>query len=229
MSDDGFVVPDLIEPIVGYRSWTVRVHPSGEPRLCSPYRRHVWQPRQAHHAVCGVTNWTSPIGIRPARGAPPVHEAPAEGCTCGVHAWRSESAALMDAADTRGLRAVSGSLAMWGTVLRHERGYRSAFGYPESLTVHAATTDGLCFVFSWETGQLRAAPAEELAPMLQETYGVPVVIDPGEDPLGPLRRHAPSALRLPRAHFGLTAEDVARLHPRPGLRARLRRWFAEAS
>ena len=32
MTDDGFVVPDLIEPISGYRSWTVRVHPSGEPR-----------------------------------------------------------------------------------------------------------------------------------------------------------------------------------------------------
>ena len=23
------------------------MHPSGEPRLCSPYRRQVWQPREA--------------------------------------------------------------------------------------------------------------------------------------------------------------------------------------
>ena len=228
MSDDGFVVPDLIEPISGYRSWTVRVHPSGEPRLCSPFRRHAWTPREAHRARCGVTNWTSPIGIRPARTAPPAHDAPAAGCTCGVHAWRSRSASLMDAADTRGLRAVSGEVAMWGTVLRHTRGYRAEQAYPLALTVHAATTDGLCFVFSWETGQLRAAPAEELAPILQETYGVPVTIDAGEDPLGPLRRHAPSAGRLPRAHFGLTAEDVARLHPQPALRSRLRRWFTQA-
>ena len=228
MSADGFSIPDLIEPVVGFRSWTVRVHPSGEPRLCSPYRRHAWAPREAQTARCGVGDWTSPIGLR-GRAAPPAHDAPASGCTCGVHAWRSRSAALMDAADTRGLRAVSGEVALWGEVLRHERGWRAALAYPVSLTVHPATTDGLCFAFSWETGQLRAAPAEELAPILQETYGVPVTIDPGEDPLGPLPRHAPSAARLPRAYFGLSAEDVRRLHPPATLRRRVARWFTQTS
>ena len=225
MTQPDFVVPDLIEPLIGYRSWTIRVHPSGEPRLCSPYRRSIWEPREAHSARCGVTNWTSPIGIRPASAIAAGHDAPAVGCTCGVHAWASRSASLMDAADTRGLRAVSGEIAMWGTVLRHKRGWRSEHAYPHTLTVHTATTDALCFVFTWQTGQLRSVPAEELAAALTETYGVPTLIDPGEDPLGPLPRYAPSALTLPRAHFGIPVADAERLYPQPGFGQRLRRWF----
>ena len=154
---------------------------------------------------------------------------PAAGCTCGVHAWRSRSAALLDAADTRGLRAVSGEIALWGGVLKHTRGWRGAFAYPQDLTVHAATTDGLCFVFTWESGQLRAVPAEELAPALSEVYGVPVRIDPGEDPLGPLPRYAPSALRLPRAHLGITAAEAALLYPQPSRRRRLVAWLTHLS
>ena len=229
MTPSGFVVPDLIDPILGYRSWTIRVHPSGEPRLCSPYRRSTWQPHEVHVATCGSTNWTSPIGIRPTPRAAPGHEVPAAGCTCGVHAWRSRSAALLDAADTRGLRAVSGEIALWGGVLKHTRGWRGAFAYPQDLTVHAATTDGLCFVFTWESGQLRAVPAEELAPALSEVYGVPVRIDPGEDPLGPLPRYAPSALRLPRAHLGITAAEAAVLYPQPSRRRRLVAWLTHSS
>ncbi|MSO46752.1 MAG: hypothetical protein EXQ67_01510 [Thermoleophilia bacterium] len=228
MTTHDFVVPDLIEPIIGYRSWTIRVHPSGEPRLCSPYRRSIWLPGEVQKATCGMTNWTSPIGIRPAPRAAPGHEVPAAGCTCGVHAWRSRGAALLDAADTRGLRAVSGELALCGSVLKHTRGWRSAFAYPRALTVHATTTDGLCFVFTWESGQLRAVPAEELAPALSEVYGVPVGIDPGEDPLGPLPRYAPSALRLPRAHLGITTAEAALLYPQPSRRRRLVAWLTHA-
>ena len=229
MTDGAFVVPDLIEPLLGYRSWTVRVHPSGDPVLCSPYRRTIWEPRAAHDARCGVSTWTSPIAVRPASHAPAGHDAPAEGCTCGVHAWRSEGAALLDAADTRGLRAVSGEVALWGAVLRHQRGWRAAHGYPTRLKVHAATTDGLCFAFTWESGQLRAVPAEELAPLLSEVYGVPVEIDPGTDPLGPLPRYAPSAQRLPRAHLGIPVADVERLYPRPSLRRRLADWITRSA
>jgi hypothetical protein len=134
---------------------------------------------------------------------------------------------LLDAADTRGLRAVSGGVSLWGEVLRHDKGWRASLAYPQELRVHAATTDGLCFVFSWETGQLRATPAEELAALLEETYGVPTVIDPGEDPLGPRPRYAPSALKLPRAHLGLSAEDAALLRPATTWRTRLARWLTE--
>lgn len=203
--EPAYVVPDLVEPIIGYRSWTVRINPAGEPVLCSPYRRHVWTPREALAARCGTTTWIPPLGLRPAGRARPNHDAPAEGCTCGVHAWRSRGAALLDAADTRGLRAVTGDVALWGDVLRHQRGWRAGQAYPQALRVHAATTDGLCFVFTWEAGQLRAVPAAELALALSEAYGIPVEIDPGEDPLGPLPRHAPSAVRLPRAQLGLRA------------------------
>jgi hypothetical protein len=114
-------------------------------------------------------------------------------------------------------------------VLRHDKGWRAGRAYPHALYVHAATTDGLCFVFSWETGQLRATPAEELAAMIEETYGVPTRIHPGDDPLAPRPRYAPSALKLPRAHLGLSAEDAARLEPAATWRTRLARWLTEMS
>jgi hypothetical protein len=134
---------------------------------------------------------------------------------------------LLDTADARGLRAVSGGVALWGEVLRHDKGWRASHAYPHALYVHAATTDDLCFVFSWETGQLRATPAEELAAMLEETYGVPTRIHSGDDPLAPRPRYAPSALKLPRAHLGLSAEDAARLEPTVTWRTRLARWLTD--
>jgi hypothetical protein len=229
MTEHDFVVPDLVEPIIGHRSWTVRVHPSGEPRLCSPYRRSIWEPGRPETARCGIGDWSSPLALRPVSHAPRGHDAPAEGCTCGVHAWVSEGKMLLDTADTRGLRAVSGGVALWGEVLRHDKGWRASHAYPHTLHVHAATTDDLCFVFSWETGQLRATPAEELAAMLEETYGVPTRVHSGDDLLAPRPRYAPSALKLPRAHLGLSAEDVARLEPAVTRRTRLARWLTEMS
>jgi hypothetical protein len=229
MTEHDFVVPDLVEPIIGHRSWTVRVHPSGEPRLCSPYRRSIWEPGRPETARCGIGDWSSPLALRPVSHAPRGHDAPAEGCTCGVHAWVSEGKMLLDTADTRGLRAVSGGVALWGEVLRHDKGWRASHAYPHTLHVHAATTDDLCFVFSWETGQLRATPAEELAAMLEETYGVPTRVHSGDDLLAPRPRYAPSALKLPRARLGLSAEDAARLEPAVTRRTRLARWLTEMS
>ena len=229
MSDPtGFVVPDLVEPVTGYRSWTVRIHPDGEPRLSSPYRRSVWTPGEACTAVCSAQLVATAVGMRSVRPSPGgAHPAPGEGCTCGVHAWRTRAAALADAAGTRGLRAVSGEVDLWGALIRHERGWRAAFGYPRSMTVHPATTDGLCFVFSWEAGELRAIPAAELAPALTRAYGVPVAIDPGDDPLGPRPRHAPSAQRMPRARLGPDGVEAARLERRP-FGDRLLRWLTQA-
>ncbi len=218
------VIPDLIEPVLGYRSWTVRIHPSGEPRLCSPYRRTVWAPGTPEQAHCSSRIVATAVGFRQIGPPDGPHTAPGDGCTCGVHAWRLEDAALADAAGAKGLRAVTGDVALWGVVLRHERGWRAERAYPSALRVHAATTDGLCFVFSWEAGELRAVPAEELAPALAETYGVPVTIDPAENPLGPLPRHAPAAQRLPRAHLdGRALDDEPSSRTRIG--DRIARWF----
>lgn len=221
MSAAPYVVPDLVEPVRGYRSWTVRVHPSGEPRLCSPLRRVVWEPGRAHAARCGAMVPGSPFDPPAPRRVPADHDAPGDGCECGVHAWSAEGAALLDAAGARGLRAVTGEVALWGDVVRHRRGLCGALAYPTRLRVHAATTDGLCFLASWETGQLRTAPADELAALLEEVYGVPVAVDPATDPLGPLPRHAPAARRIAPALLGAPAPEVERRAPRRTLRRRL--------
>ena len=61
--EPAYVVPDLVEPIIGYRSWTVRINPAGEPVLCSPYRRHVWTPREALSALRGRVAWADGVAV----------------------------------------------------------------------------------------------------------------------------------------------------------------------
>ncbi len=208
------VVPDLIEPVEGHRSWIVRIHPSGDPVLASPLRRTAWNAAAPVTARCER---------RRADGR--AHAAPAPGCECGIYGYRSPTPALADAAGARGLRAVTGSVALWGDVIRHDRGWRALYAYPRALTVHAATTDGLGYVFTWHSGELRAVPAERLAAALEDTYGVPVAVSPGRDPIGPIPRHVPAARRLAGIELGQPygrPEDDAR----QDLGARLWRWLA---
>jgi hypothetical protein len=206
------VAPDLIEAVEGYRSWTIRIHPSGDPVLASPLRGRPWQAGVPLRAVCAETPWH-----------PPLHPAPAEGCSCGIHAYLAERDALVDAAGSRGLRTVTGPVALWGEVVRHTRGWRAQYAYPSALTVHAATTDGLSYVFTWETGALRTVPAERLARALAGVYDLPVVVSPGDDPLGPLRRDRPEARRLQGIELGIPLDPVPNA---TGLRGRLARWLA---
>ena len=206
--------PDLIEPIEGYRSWIVRIHPSGDPLLASPLRRSAWAAGAPATAVCDR---------RVAPGS--THVVPASECDCGIYAYRTPTPALADAAKARGLRAVTGSVALWGDVVRHEEGWRALHAYPRTLTVHAATTDELSYVFTWHAGELRAVPVEQLAEALARAYGIPVEISPGLDPVGPLRRHVPAARRLAAIElgrpYGRPADDT-----RHGLSERLWRWLA---
>lgn len=206
--------PDLIEPIEGYRSWIVRVHPTGDPLLASPFRRSAWAAGTPATAVCDR---------RTASGSR--HDIPASGCDCGIYAYRTATPALADAAKARGLRAVTGSVDLWGDVVRHDDGWRALHAYPRALTVHAATTDELSYVFTWHSGELRALPAQDLADALARTYGVPVEVSPGRDPVGPSRRHMPAARRLRGIElgrpYGRPADDTPH-----GLGERLWRWLA---
>lgn len=77
-----------------------------------------WAPNQAFRAVCDV------------RGAHAI--IPNRDCSCGVYAfyWRWGDLARWESKSS-GL--VAGIVALWGTVLEYESGYRAEMAYPAAL------------------------------------------------------------------------------------------------
>jgi hypothetical protein len=118
--------PDYVEPIVGWRLWRIGRR-GGEARLESPFYRSAWTPRAPLAARC-----EAPAVWRRRR-----HEAPQEGCTCGIYAAALD--VLKDRLAGTTLwgwpRLAVGRVSLWGTVVETEKGWRGEFGYPSSLYV----------------------------------------------------------------------------------------------
>jgi hypothetical protein len=109
------VVPDSVEPIVGRRCWGIAEIGGGATLLCSGHGRSVWPANEKLEAACRKA-----------------HEPPGEGCTCGIYAL-SESEPW-PYYDFKGPGyAVWGTVLLWGTVIRGERGYRAQYAYPREL------------------------------------------------------------------------------------------------
>lgn len=149
-SVDTSAVPDLIEPITGYRVWLSgdqeafgpSVGNSASPafqlrpdRLCSFQTTEFWQPRKPIRANCKLKGSYMLTGVE---AVPVPQEVPAKTCSCGVWAVRSMAdlqAVLaiyyhdFDPADA----IVLGSVHLWGRVIEHELGYRAEFAYPKEI------------------------------------------------------------------------------------------------
>ena len=106
-------VPDLIEPLVGWRGWRVR-----DGRLWGVHYPAAWPSGEPIAAYCGSLK---------------DHDAPGEGCNCGVHAAKDEEGLRLNY--LFGLPDVYGKVNLWGRVAVHSRGYRAEFGYPRELFV----------------------------------------------------------------------------------------------
>lgn len=85
----------------------------------------------------------------------PTHDAPLEGCSCGIYASTDLDFARRLAARLAG--NVVGMVAMWGKVIEYNRGFRAEYAYPVSLEVKADRVQ-----------------SSAIAPKLEELYGVPV-------------------------------------------------------
>jgi len=154
------LAPDYAEPVSGWRAWLVS-EVDGRPLLGGVVFHAAWEPGVPHVAQCLHFR---PQRLRPWRRRSPDHEAPGEGCRCGIYA----AAELADARDYAvpgrlpepvrwpTLHRVVGRAALWGRVVEHERGWRASHGYPELLLVPADDA-------SW------------LVPAL-EAYGVPIEV-----------------------------------------------------
>lgn len=110
-SGDGDSTPVEAQEIIGWRSWQVEDSGS-ELWLKSVVVPAYWQPGQALEAYF----------LPPPAGS--MHGP-------GIYAAKSEAGALEALADWPG--SVYGTVALWGTVIEHDRGYRAQFAYPQHL------------------------------------------------------------------------------------------------
>jgi hypothetical protein len=127
--------PELFtEPIEGWRLWVLRRRRSGELVLTpAGMGTGVWPTGEPIHATCRVR---PPIATV-ARGLIGLHRSPDPRCTCGVYASASLHA-LIDATPSFPAAPVIGTVAMWGRVVEHERGWRAEYAYPSRLRLVCA-------------------------------------------------------------------------------------------
>ncbi|HEY3766459.1 MAG TPA: hypothetical protein VGL44_14965 [Gaiellales bacterium] len=160
--------PDYCQPVVGWRLWTLAVV-DGRARLASHVSPSVWEPGCELVASCEVRRRPP---LAPWRLLPTGHAAPAERCTCGVHAMGVIGALgtyLPQANRPYSwmrpvVRQVVGRVSLWGLVVEGARGWRGARAYPAELWLPQADVDGHEFTDTQAEGF-----AIDLA-----DYGVPV-------------------------------------------------------
>jgi hypothetical protein len=106
-------VPLSLDEVEGWRAWSV-VERDGAYVLSSLTRAEAWEPGQPFAAACTRTR----------------HEAPGRRCSCGVYAAAdpNELARLGRIAG-----AAIGQASLWGRLVEHSRGYRSAAAYPTRI------------------------------------------------------------------------------------------------
>jgi len=177
------VVPDQIEPVVGWRTWSATTGPGpGSWQLESPAYSQAWPAGNPAQARCRRDE-DDPASARRA------HRAPDERCRCGIYGAHEPDLAcgflsfLYTPAHERIEVTVIGTVKLWGTVVESERGWRASNAYPEQLWLPCAEQGR-----AWAPPGIRRG-AERMARALASTYGVPVhVIEVPSTPNGfPLR------------------------------------------
>ena len=141
-------VDTAIEPIIAWRSWQLRLGRRGVRLRPVGAGQPVWEPLEPARATCARKRF---------------HRAPADGCTCGLHAAK-------DLATLRATRSPSviGTVALWGRVVQHRLGYRARLGYPQRCRL-------VCPECIWRPGLQTARPA--LVTVLQDGHAIPLCPD----------------------------------------------------
>ena len=120
--------PFLIEPIVGWRVWTLGLETRGRSPMLLPAGngRGAWPRQRALQARCHSPE-ERPKGHRP----------PTKSCSCGIYA--SDSLRSFIWSGPPPYTSVIGQASLWGKVIEHERGWRAAFAYPSRFRLICAT------------------------------------------------------------------------------------------
>lgn len=99
-SQEEIHAPDYIEPIYGYRVWSLV-----DGQLFSPYRGTVWDEK--------------PLSASCNNG---FHSAPSSDCKCGIYAQHEIKDMVAFAASPR---EILGKIQAWGNIEIHEQGFRA--------------------------------------------------------------------------------------------------------
>ena len=127
--------PDFVEPFQGWRVWRVVRH-AGDYRLGSVVQPTLWPAGEPLTAECLAHRLVLPLR-RKRR-----HDAPEPCCECGIYAAALERIGQYVAeAPCRGVARVLGQVALWGTVIECERGFRASHAYPSRIYVPADAGD----------------------------------------------------------------------------------------
>lgn len=157
-------IPDYVEPVEAWRVWRVSMR-EGRVVLMSLFAGTVWEPGVPLAATC--TRGHRPRW-RPWRIEPNDHGPPDLDCRCGIYGVSSVAAArayLESPALLCRDERVIGRVALWGSVVEGQRGWRGELAYPIELFVPAAAVVQSDF---W-----RRTYADEILLAL-EAYRVPV-------------------------------------------------------
>jgi hypothetical protein len=139
---DPFQIPDYLSPIIAYRTW--HLDTDGLKSL----NMDLWLPGEAKKAACRRSGVVPiyPVNANANALLPSVvwnnakgeweeetpHEAPVDGCTCGVYAAKN----LAHLANIGYLgQGVHGEVYLWGRVWDHRLGYRAQYAYPKNIII----------------------------------------------------------------------------------------------
>jgi hypothetical protein len=126
--------PDYVEPIEAWRVWLV----DQEFRLRSVVFDAVWLPEQPLEAICQHQrrSWRPPW-----RELRSQHEPPSDRCRCGIYGadrrrlTRPYESYVVPA---WAIGRVVGLVALWGSVVECDRGWRASHAYPSQLCAPVA-------------------------------------------------------------------------------------------
>jgi hypothetical protein len=119
--------PDLIEAVVGFRSWRLV-----DGALRSVYLPVFWtQPEMT--ASCLRSEAPDADA---ARDVPADHATPDRGCTCGIYAYYEPDLNF----PTVDYRGVAGIVSLWGTIELHPDGMRAEHARIEALALYSRWT-----------------------------------------------------------------------------------------
>lgn len=110
---DQIVVPDSIEPLIGWRAWRVDRFGSLLSRTCEV----AWPGGSKLVASCNASGG---------------HDTPQVNCSCGIYSVKTLEGAIRYVSDGNwGSSDVAiGKIKVWGRVVQATKGYRSEFAYP---------------------------------------------------------------------------------------------------
>lgn len=117
-------LPDLIEPIVGFRNWRIFRTGAAARELSSPYLPVVWS-EPIVRAEC--RRWRSPEDL-----LSEPHAAPHPDCGCGIRAYQEPTSDFSKV----DYRAVSGIVTVWGRIEIDRGEMRAELARIEALGVY---------------------------------------------------------------------------------------------